>query len=482
MHYFQQILNDLNVRYTVPYARTLFESRSDSGSLYGIKKMLEKFGLTICAIQAESADDIEYPCICKYHGTVQVLKSKPDDYEELAGKVVLILEGRGRGKEPGYISNVIRLVLQVVMPYLTGAAVLVLVLISFLSDSSFDLHKLILLILNGIGIFFSWRTVAKECSGTCKEVTESTASKLFGLYSLGVIGLSYFISSLLIVLFIPALSPILALISCAALIMPLWSLSYQAFIVRAWCKNCIGVQAAVIAIFITELIFCRISISSLEWMPALAAVSIYISTFFFADRFYSAVQKNKQYPMHLLTIYQKIMRDVSVREKIISAGWYYDTADSSTVLIHKAEGENAEVGNAKELLFVISPFCEHCRELFLKLYEMIESEQLKDYNITLLFAPGKSSLPVYGSVICEYQQHGTKSALDLLYSWFNSFKINRFRKKFSACALTLEYNAEIARQKTWYEKSKIHGTPVMIINSHRVSYLLLDEIAANESK
>src|SRR5574344_735483 len=379
MHFFQQILHDLDVKYTVPYAKALFESRNDANTLYGIKKILEQFGLSFYAIKVNAVEEIEYPCICIYRGTIMVLKSRPEECEKLVGEIILM--DKGRAKEPGYISNIFRLVLRTGMPYLTVASVLTLITISFLLDPLFDFHKLILLILNSMGLVFSWRTLVKECSGTCKELLESSASKLFGLYSLGIIGLSYFISSLLIVLFIPLLTPVLALISCAALVMPIWNLAYQRFRAGAWCKNCVGVQVAVVSIFITELLYGEIHLFSLGFTQVIATISLYIILFFSTDRFYSFVQKNKEYPKELLPTYFEMMRDTSIREKIFSTGEYCDTTDSSTIIVQKSSNEKPQ-----ELTFVISLFCDHCRQLFLRLHEMIVSGQLKEYNIRLVFA------------------------------------------------------------------------------------------------
>lgn len=478
MHFFQQILNDLKIRYTVTYARHLFESRSDANNLYGMKKMLETFGLSINAIMAADADDVTYPCVCVYKGYIRVLRSAPEEKDELEGKPVLLITDMGAAREPDYFTHLIQTILSYSMPYIAAAAAVLLIAGAFLiypeGNCEAVWHKATLLLLNSFGIFFSWRTVAKECSGTCHEVLESAASKLFGIYSLGVIGLSYFIGSLLIALYIPSLAPTAALISCVALAMPIWSISYQAFVIRSWCRNCLGVQGVIILTFFAELFFHRIDIHQLSWLASFEAVALYILIFFICERIYNIVQREKNYPSELIPGYLEMMKDEATRNVIINGGKLYDTTGASTIVLQDRD-------DAPELFFVISPFCSHCKDLFLKLHEMIGAGKLNGYRIVLLFSPEPAGLPVYGSVIAEYQLHGSDAAISLLLRWYRSLRINKFRKLYSGYSQTPELKAEIGRQEDWFDKQDLHGTPVMLVNSHLLSSRLLDGITMIKS-
>ncbi|MDD2596026.1 MAG: hypothetical protein PHD11_09490 [Bacteroidales bacterium] len=480
MHFFQQILEDLNVKYTVRYAKQLFESRTDSGSLYGIKKMLETFSLSITAIRIMDVDTIQYPCICLHEGRYVVLHNPPQWKNALLGEVVLSVTDMGVAREPDYLKHRLQLILIYVMPYITALAALFLAVASFMLPLRFDWNMLIVAILNVMGVYFSWRTVAKECSGACHDVLESAGSKIFGLYSLGVIGLSYFIGSLIITLFIPSLAPIFALISCVAIAMPLWSISYQAFVVRSWCRNCIAVQGVVIATFITELLFHKIDISQLSIVPFLSTVSLYIIVFFVCDRVYSVVRKEKIYPKNLIFTYRALMSDKSVLQSIINRGDVRDTSGASTIVVNNPDAAGFEMGtdiHVRELFLVISPFCSYCRELFAKLKEMLDSGKLKEYRVVLLFADEPAGLPVYASVISEYQTHGAEAAMQLLSEWYESLKIRKFRKIYTKISTTSELESEIERQKEWFYRMNFSGTPIMLIDSHQISHMLLEGIS-----
>lgn len=482
MHFFQQILRDLGVKHTVAYAKELFENRADSNTLYGVKKLLENFDLTISAIKVNDPSEVTYPCVFIDKGWIRALTKPSPKATILPGDIILLITDKGTAREPDYMKHLFQQVFKYGMPYITATAFVILTICSFLckgGDLGFDWHKLALSLLNMVGIFFSWRTVSKECSGTCHEVLESSASKLFGVISLGVIGLSYFIGSLIIALFIPSLTPTLALVSCAALIMPVWSISYQAFVVRAWCRNCLGVQGVLILTFIAELLFNRINIANLQWLDAINLIALYVIVFFVANTIYEFVQQIRSFPKNLANNYHQMMKDPSIKESIINNGPLHDTTGASTIVINSPLIKENENRSSHELLLVISPFCNHCRELFKKINEMLDSQVLDDFKIVLVFANEPAGLPIYGSAIAEYQLHGPKAALELLSQWYNSLKIGRFRKIYANYNKSSQLMDEITRQKSWLEKNTFHGTPVMLVDSHVVSYLLLDGIVSH---
>ena len=76
----------------------------------------------------------------------------------------------------------------------------------------------------------------------CNNVLESEAAKLWGVFGWSEIGLGYFVSSVLLVLFVPKTISILALINIIALPYSFWSVWYQKVKARQWCPLCLIVQ------------------------------------------------------------------------------------------------------------------------------------------------------------------------------------------------------------------------------------------------
>jgi len=117
------------------------------------------------------------------------------------------------------------------------------------------------------GLFFSVLLVMKELgyhneitvklcnlskSAGCNEVLKSKASKLFSNVFLADVGLIWFSTSALYLIFVAIIStgmPALNLLGCLAVCsvpMILFSISYQIFIIKKYCPICLGVMMALL--------------------------------------------------------------------------------------------------------------------------------------------------------------------------------------------------------------------------------------------
>ncbi|MEG1289111.1 MAG: vitamin K epoxide reductase family protein [Bacteroidales bacterium] len=474
MRFFQDILKGLKIHYTAFYVEKLIAEHTDWHTLYRVKKMLETYGVKLSAVRIASKDtnQLSYPCIVIYQQYPTLLTSIPkdvDDFKQQWNGVALIVDEKDKACEPHYCQNLFRSLLPVLFPYAVLLCLVGLVAVSSVSAEGIDGYRLLLLAFNGAGAFFSWRTVQGECSGSCHSVLSSSASKLFGLYSLGAIGLAYFVANILIYLTIPAFEPIVSLLSVLALLMPLWSIPYQMFAVKAWCKNCLAVQLSLVLVFLAALVFHRINVEQLQAVPALGTIALYVVIFYLCQYVYLILQKNKSIPQSLVYNYRTLLRDTVVRQRILESGELRDTQGASELIIHKPEGDNA-----KEMLVVLSPFCPHCQTLFTTIRELLAAGKLKEYKVVLLFSPSEHGLPVYGSVICEYQQHGVNAAIGLLAQWYDSPKLKRFQKRLNAYEKSANYTAELNRQQEWYDKQGFMGVPILLINSHVIDHSLID--------
>ena len=100
----------------------------------------------------------------------------------------------------------------------------------------------LLILISLAGVYISWLLTLKQthvqsqyadkiCSlfkqKDCNNVLESKAAKLFGVIGLSEIGLGYFLTNILLLLFIPSLLPYIVLINILTLPFTLWSVWYQ---------------------------------------------------------------------------------------------------------------------------------------------------------------------------------------------------------------------------------------------------------------
>lgn len=91
-------------------------------------------------------------------------------------------------------------------------------------------------------------TVLKKLCGTgpkpgCDRVVNSPVGTLFGWLSVAEVGLVYFAGTHLTLSLAPAAIGWLLVLNALALPYTVFSVAYQAFVVKAWCRLCLGVQA-----------------------------------------------------------------------------------------------------------------------------------------------------------------------------------------------------------------------------------------------
>lgn len=76
----------------------------------------------------------------------------------------------------------------------------------------------------------------------CDRVVNSSAGTLFGWLSLAEVGLVYFAGMVLALTLAPENAGWLLVLNALALPYTVFSVAYQAFVVKAWCRLCLGVQ------------------------------------------------------------------------------------------------------------------------------------------------------------------------------------------------------------------------------------------------
>ena len=127
----------------------------------------------------------------------------------------------------------------------------------------------LLFLLNIVGIYighllakkqlnFNSRYADKLCSlfskSDCNNVLDSKAARLWGLISWSEIGLGYFISNMLILLFIPQYVVYVALLNLCTIPYVFWSIWFQKVKVKQWCPLCLLVQALFIGMLIVDVV------------------------------------------------------------------------------------------------------------------------------------------------------------------------------------------------------------------------------------
>ena len=462
MNPFFDIMNGLGIRCNESYAKDLFYAQGMGFTLLGIKRMLEHYGVKVQAVRAEKHTlvDIPFPLVCEWNGRVRLLTAPPADldafYAQWNGYALLC--DASDAQEPHYWSHFFCEKGLIAISW--AVKVLgVLTLLGFLV-ADFAWERVALVLFNSMGLYFSYRSVMQECSGSCHTVTASAGGKLLGRYSLSVVGMAYFAVSLLPTLFVPAWLPLWRWIALIALVMPLWSVCYQAFVVKAWCKNCLLVQVQVCASALV------VGVAGGDWksivpLTWVALPAIYLGALLLLDRvvwLYQQVAQPKTPDAWLA-----LMADPQLRQRILTAGQTVDTSDMVDLLTLHPDGQ-------EELCVALSLTCSYCKAHYQRLLEHVRRGELANYRIRIAISPDASRLAVVReSIAASALQEGALAACLHLSAWYESTRVKRFLRTLPATLDLAAVRAPLAAQAEAVARWQLRSLPAFVLNGHVVA-------------
>lgn len=468
MHFFQQILVDLGIRHTVQYARPLFESERHGGSLSGVKRLLTHYGVQVSAVYADDhqLEGMPYPMVISHRGWPIVLRKAPaadsDINREWDGYALLCDASHAR--EPHYLHNLLKQWVQTLFPWTAAMAALLTLAASVAFP--FQLHRALLTLLSAVGLYFSLRSAQGECAGSCSRVTASAGGKIWGLYPLSVAGAAWFLLSLLVWMTIPAWQEVWSVAAVAMLLMPVWSIGYQAFVVHAWCRNCLAVQAVVVA---SAAVVLQGDICFWQWGPALLLVASLVTLFYLLWRIYLLYQTLHQPKVDPTLI--SLMGVPALREEIIRSGTSVDTSALPAIDLG---------GEGRELVTMLSLHCSHCRDLFRRLYPLWQKGKLSSYHWKLVLSTYPNDAPVAESIAATALRQDAAGALSLLAEWYDHPAVRPFEKRHRQLAPSEEVRQLLHAQTEWLDQKRVSSMPTLLLDGHTLATQLFEGIIENE--
>ena len=306
---FVNFLELLKVKHTKDFSNRYFNEHPHKYNLFGLSSMLSDYGVENAGTRIEDKENdifnIECPFIA-YIGSDFVVvyktpKSPKGDLEPIPQSfsdsihylrnskkitntieqfiqswtgVILLAETTPNSIEPEYKEHRKKELLNIAQKSILILAGILIFGLAYINNFLYNnLGITSLLAVNLIGVYICYLLVLQQmhihsnyadkiCSllgksgkSDCNNVLESDAAKLFGIFGWSKIGLGYFSSNILLLLFFPQSVSILALINILALPYSFWSVWYQKVKTRQWCPLCLIVQALLWSIFILNLIF-----------------------------------------------------------------------------------------------------------------------------------------------------------------------------------------------------------------------------------
>ena len=293
----------------------------------------------------------------------------------------------------------------------------------------------------------------------CNSLLRTDAARVFGWMHWSDIGLIYFLSGLLMMVNIRDAGEwgLMALLSFAALGYVVFSLYYQAMVIKTWCPLCLGVQAVLVAeavLYVADPWSWQLS----GWaILKYGSVSLAVS---FAMATYKAYVENREKAYRERLSNLKLKRNPEVFRTLLHKGEksHWNISDEIFTVGKKDAGV--------EVSAFLSLHCPPCQKAFGELKELIEKGQVK---INLIFSWGEKDQTFANQVAQLFGTKQYKAAIELLTTWYNTKPGERVSLVRCRSDENDEDNFEVISHahRELFKTAKIKGTPTIFVNGYR---------------
>ena len=496
MNVFVTLLKLLKVKYTENFSSQYYNEHPHKYNLYGLSMMLADYGIENEGLRLGNKHDnlplLEAPFIAHTSNDfVVVSKNTPqkieyiwrdkkisvtvDEFIKTWSGIVLLTELNENSSEPDFRLHRKKDFFKNSVQYLLLFVSFLCIGMTYFSQQLFLNPGLsVSLFINFIGVYVCYLLLLKQmkiegsyadkiCSllkqGDCNNILESDSAKLFGLIGWSEIGLSYFVSNIIVILFFPQLITLLAMINICALPFTIWSVLYQKK-VKQWCTLCLIVQCLLLGIFIVNLCADFIGlpafdITSIIWASIIYSIPLLCIVLLVPKLSESVQIEDVKQELNSFKANEDFF-SVSIRKQ----PFFRVNKEDSTILFGNPESKN-------RVTVLTNPHCIPCAKMHEKINRLLV-ETNNRFCVQYIFASFSEELEVSSRFLINmYHEHPTQ-VMQIFNEWFGGGKLKK-EDMFSKYNFNRDNHCqELLLHKAWREKYKFIITPVVFVNGYRL--------------
>ena len=509
---FVALLDLLKVKHTRDFSNGYFNEHPHKYNLFGLSKMLSDYGVENGAIKIADKEreiaEIETPFIAHFGGDFVVVHKVDaipqslntsvhfiwkgnehvlsiSEFSEAWTGIVLLAESSEKSIEPDYKEHKKKDRLNFLKKVALFSICSLILLFTYIHQSQqLSVTQLlsysILLSLNLIGMYISYLLLLKQmhvqsqyadkiCSlfkqNDCNHVLESKAAKLWGIFGWSEIGLGYFSTNLLILLFFPTWIIYIALINILTLPYSFWSVWYQYVKAKQWCVLCLIVQVLLWAIFIANYIFSYIQLpafspSVLQSFSSLACC--YAALVLGINALIPKLNAEKLVPI-LRRAINGMKADESIFKTLLKQQPFYETNDSDSII---------RFGNPKSSLrlsIFSNPYCNPCSRMHKKI-EMLLQKTNNNVNVQYVLSSFNKNLNSTNKYLIAACLADNNNVVRIFTDWFERGKELRddYFKNMNLDMENPKIEIEFQKHEAWRNKTQLRATPTILVNGYQL--------------
>lgn len=475
------------------FLRVRMESHPDYPSLLAIQDTLEELGINAyaCSGTKEELRAEAKPFLAHlnagggylvYCTDVADAEKKIKDFDKLWSGHVLFMDKPSRYGNTEHDKRYKNELLN--QYYGWFAMALVLFTILGLAIYQGNIPVLLLAVTNTIGLGLGWLIAQKEfgisnsvsdkiCSmarhSRCEAVILSKGAKLFNWLTWGDVGIIYFSTSLLFLLYaLLTYEPVSLyyLISLAGLIFPFYSVYYQWRVVKQWCMLCLGVLAVLMMGGIISLLYWNMN-------TAFATYTTMMLPFSGITMFMLALWQLVKYAIQKLqrTFIHEIQALRTKRNpQIVNALLEKEKMEVEDL----PEGDDAVVfgkSNAPyKMVIACNPYCRPCAKAHKAVEELYEKYP-DSLQVAVRFAiDSTDEKDPKVKMVSDIIKAAKKNPFEAVRDWYRLFNRETFLQLHPVNG---EYvNTELEKQVVWTKQAGITATPTFYIGGRPLPALV----------
>jgi protein-disulfide isomerase len=511
----EKALTDFLVSLGIPiskkYVQKLVSSHPDFPSLLSISDILNRFGVVHAArrIAQEDINELSFPFLLpldKGKGDILLIKNKQDlarhknDLDQWGG---VVLQAEASKQIIDKTNHDLYLKERRSRHYTVALLVLLVILLSLPFIYSFSWLVFALLVTSLAGSVVGYFIFAKEVGVTytvvdafcnpgkatvnsCDTLLKADISLLGIKFSDAVP--TYFIFQALALGLVQALPEattgfitVLAWLSVVTLPIIFFSLYYQYFIAKAWCRLClvvVGILAIQFSLFAisyfngSTLLLGTVSFISVIVLASLFAVIglavLLVKSIIEHTNKLSAVGANGNRVKHSVLVFTQLL----VQQKKIDN------------LHFENEMRVGSPDAPLQIIMVSNLYCNPCKEKH-AIVDQLLALYSNQVSVTFRFVKSGKDPESVGHLLGYWQQsilaqeNETEKVMALMHDWFELWDLQKFMKKYPVRNKVDELMQLEAAQYAWIEGAGVSHTPTFFINGHELpkEYVIDDLLA-----
>lgn len=491
----ENFLDALDISYTKRFTRNLFEEHPHKNNMYGLKKMLDVYGVNTLGVYVEKKklSELNFPCILHTHGdfviglscdanTIKFLQHGKettlthDVFSKTWTGNALVVQETTNATEPDYKEHQRDELISNAKTYSIPVMLVLAVIIGLVGNwESINIFEIIRILLSCSGIFVCAMLMEKQLYGEsrygdrvcslfhhadCSSVLDGPMAKVFGI-SWSEIGLGYFAANILLLVLIPSSSEFVTVINWIAMLYGIWSIYYQWRVAKSWCVLCIIVQTIIWAMGIIAAMPYFTTPFMFSLICSLQSCIVFTISIVVVHQYASACTTEKEC-VHAVQRYRALKANGDVAKALIEKSEYHETTLSDSSIIFGNP-------NAKIRLTILSnPHCNPCARMH-KRVERLLSMKEKEICVQYIFSSFNETLEDSSRylIYCYISNH-IDEALRKLASWYakDKFDYERILKNNVEHLHTEEIENEMEKHRNWRNRTSITATPTILVNGH----------------